>query len=213
MLQILSPANSVAIERRAGPPSVANLPPLAHIVQLFAASAPRFPVAPAGPPGGFAAGSKAAVPGGGHCAEAERPIVWAYTSWASSAHTTWNRGRTKAMLSEYWHSTYRRVGGIPPPPCRTHDSTLLGVSWKHGFCGSNPTENISQRYPSTHDSTKEQPSIHPTSQEHMELKPHQHFATHVDRSCSLHKRTAKCGVSLLILPTNEPVPDKQHLRK
>ena len=29
-----------------------------------------------------------------------------------------------------------------------------------------------------------QPSVHPTTQEHMESQPHQHFATHMDPSCS-----------------------------
>ena len=35
----------------------------------------------------------------------------------------------------------------------------------------------------------QQASIYPSIQEHMELHPHQHFDTHIDPSCSLHKAT------------------------
>ena len=43
---------------------------------------------------------------------------------------------------------------------------------------------ISGPYPSKHDKTKQQASIHPRAQEHMELHLHQHIAGHIDPSCS-----------------------------
>ena len=43
---------------------------------------------------------------------------------------------------------------------------------------------LSQPDPSKHHNTKQQPSVHPRTQEHMESQPHQHFDTHMDPSCS-----------------------------
>ena len=43
--------------------------------------------------------------------------------------------------------------------------------------------------PSKHDHTKQQGSIHPRTQEHMEIQRHQHFDTHIDPFCSRHKAT------------------------
>ena len=73
--------------------------------------------------------------------------------------------------------------------------------WKRGSpcldkpvlpCGKHHRTHVAgtnQPYPAKHDNTKQQASIHPRTQEHMELQLHQHFATHIDRSCSLHKDT------------------------
>ena len=47
--------------------------------------------------------------------------------------------------------------------------------------------DIGQPLPSKHDTTKQQTGTHPRTQEHMEVQPHQHFATHTDPSCSPHQ--------------------------
>ena len=46
---------------------------------------------------------------------------------------------------------------------------------------------ISESDPSSHDNAKQWASIHPRAQEDMELQSHQHFATHIDPSSSLHR--------------------------
>ena len=70
--------------------------------------------------------------------------------------------------------------------------------------------HISQPSPSKHDDTKQQPSTHPRTQEHMELRLRQHFATHTDPSCSLHKATNH--ILDWIGPAKAMVP-KQAMRK
>ena len=66
--------------------------------------------------------------------------------------------------------------------------------------------DISQPDQSKHDNTKQQPSVHPRTQEHMESQLHQHFATHIDPSCRLHK--AANHIFCWIGPIKTMVPKK-----
>ena len=71
---------------------------------------------------------------------------------------------------------------------------------KHGVCLDKPVllhgtyhgihvADISQREPSKHDNTRQQASKHSRTQARRESQLHQHFDTHIDASCSLHKAT------------------------
>ena len=59
----------------------------------------------------------------------------------------------------------------------------------HGTYHGTLVADISQPSPSKHDDTSNSPAHTPRTQEHMELQPHQHFATHMDPSCSPHNAT------------------------
>ena len=92
---------------------------------------------------------------------------------------------------------------LVPPPCpntgqvlvqgakvRKHGVAVFGqarVAARHIPWSTYADE--SQPYPSKHDNTKQQASIHPRTQERMELQLHQHFDTHIDPCCSLPKAT------------------------
>ena len=88
----------------------------------------------------------------------------------------------------------------PPPLCPRARFWFKGQKVpKHGVldrhvlpCGTyhgTHVADISQNPPSKHDNPKQQAGTHQRTQEHMELQPHQHCATHSDLSCSLHKAT------------------------
>ena len=66
-------------------------------------------------------------------------------------------------------------------PCLDKAAVPCGMS--HGT----HVADGSQPYPSKHDNIKQQTSSQPRGQQHRGSQPHQHFATHMDPSCSLHK--------------------------
>ena len=84
-------------------------------------------------------------------------------------------------------------GGVQSQKCVYSSPVLVQMSaYRSGPLNVdvlNVQAGISQSYTTKHDSTKQQADIHPRTQEYMELRLHQHFATHSDRSYGLHKAT------------------------
>jgi hypothetical protein len=91
---------------------------------------------------------------------------------------------------------------------RKHGVAVFGqtrVTTKHvtqnTCCKHKPTRA------SKHDNTKQQASMHPRTQEDMELQLHHHFATHIDPSCSLHQATNHIlywiGTATTMVPKNK----------